>query len=452
MTQALTDAVAVEVSQPVASATRTKVIDLDQARGGGRHVAILGLGYVGLPTALAFHAAGSKVTGIDVSPERRERIERREVDLLASDHDRLQGALSSDRFVVTGNAAKLRDADVVVVCVPTPIDDYLMPDLTILKAACETVVNHAVPGQTLLLTSTTYVGCTRELIVTPLARRGFAVGTDIFVAFCPERIDPGNCSHVQEVIPRVVGGATSACAERAMAVLKRYVQQIHIVPSCEAAELTKLFENTFRAVNIVLANEIADVAGVFGLDIIDVLDAAATKPYGFMPFSPGPGVGGHCIPCDPHYLLWQLRSHRLQTPLIERAMTSIALRPRRVVERAREALSNMSLGLPGARILVLGVSYKANVADVRESPALQIVEELVQAGSDVSYSDPFIPDLRILRGEGSLRHVERPELQSWDLVILHTRHSCVDEAWLVDGPLVLDATYRAHHLNNRIAL
>jgi nucleotide sugar dehydrogenase len=240
-----------------------------------------------------------------------------------------------------------------MVCVPTPIDEHLLPDMTLLANACATVVEHAVPGQTLVLTSTTYVGCTHDLLVKPLAERGLIAGTDIFIAFSPERIDPGNVQHAQEDVPRVVGGATKQCTERASALLAEYADHLHRVSSAEAAEMTKLYENTFRAVNIALANEFADISGDLSLDILEVIDAAATKPYGFMPFYPGPGVGGHCIPCDPHYLLWQLRKSRRSAPVIESAMSAVALRPGRVLARAREVLAERGLPMFGAKVLIV---------------------------------------------------------------------------------------------------
>lgn len=262
---------------------------------------------------------------------------------------------------------------------PTPVDRHLVPDLGALSAACASVVEHAVPGQLLMLTSTTYVGTTRDLLVEPLTARGFVVGEDIFVAFSPERIDPGNARHTQDTTPRVVGGTGRETTDRAAAVLARTAPSVHVLPSPEAAEMTKLWENTFRAVNIALANEFAENCRTLGIDPIPVIEAAATKPYGFMPFYPGPGVGGHCIPCDPHYLLWQLRAERTASPVIEAAMTAIAGRPGMVVRRVRELLGERGLATVGARVLVVGIAYKPGVADLRESPALEIIEELAAA-------------------------------------------------------------------------
>jgi len=414
-------------------------------------IAILGLGYVGLPTALAFHTAGSRVLGLDISDRRIGVIRDERADLLPSDRERLGAALADDGFEMTSDMSRLKTAAAVIVCVPTPIDHFLMPDLTILKSACACVVEAATPGQVLILTSTTYVGTTRDLLIDPLTARGFTVGRDIFVAFSPERIDPGNDRHAHEDVPRVLGGLTPDCASRAAKVLKSYARNVHVVPSTDAAEMTKLVENTFRAVNIALANEFAEICQVMGMEVTDVIDAAATKPYGFMPFFPGPGVGGHCIPCDPHYLLWQLRKERLSTPVIEQAMTAIAARPNRVVARIRETLSDAGKGLRGARVLVVGVAYKPDVEDLRESPALEIMSGLVAQGATVAYSDPHFSTVALPDGT-TLIGVDDPTEFEADIVLVHTAHKTTDHSWLADHPLVLDATYRMNDIPSRVQL
>jgi UDP-N-acetyl-D-glucosamine dehydrogenase len=415
-------------------------------------VALVGLGYVGLPTALAFHAAGSSVLGVDVSTSRREHIARCQVDLLDSDHDRLRNALRDARvFTVTGDVSQLTRSRAVIIAVPTPVDEHLLPDLSILRTACAQVVENAVPGQVLILTSTTYVGSTSDLLVTPLLNRGFTVGEDIHVAFSPERIDPGNDRHRHEDVPRVIGGVTPACVEAASAALGAYARNLHAVSSPAAAEMTKLFENTFRAVNIALANEMAEVSRTLKLDAIEVIEAAATKPYGFMPFFPGPGVGGHCIPCDPHYLLWQLRSSRQVAPVIEQSMAAIAGRPSRVVDRVREVLSLNGRGMTGARVLVLGVAYKPDVEDVRESPALEIIARLREAGAQVSFFDELVPNVRLHDGS-VMSSVARPAEADIDIVVVHTLHSATDVSWLADTPLILDTSYRLRDYPQRFAL
>jgi UDP-N-acetyl-D-glucosamine dehydrogenase len=403
-------------------------------------VAVVGLGYVGLPTALALLAAGNEVIGLDVSERRLDSIRGGDVDLLPSDHTRLAAHGEDPRFTLTGDPAELGRASTVLICVPTPVDKHMVPDLAALAGACATVVAHAVPGQLLMLTSTTYVGTTRDLLVEPLTARGFTVGEDVFVAFSPERIDPGNSRHTQDTTPRVVGGSGEETTRRAVAVLSRTAPSVHVLPSPEAAEMTKLMENTFRAVNIALANEFAENCRVLGIDPIPVIEAAATKPYGFMPFYPGPGVGGHCIPCDPHYLLWQLRAERTSSPLIEAAMTAIATRPRQVVRRVRELLGERGLATAGARVLVVGVAYKPGVADLRESPALEIIDELLADGASVRFTDPLVRTANL--GGIVQESVASPESQRWDLVLVHTVHPGADLGWLSGLDNVLDATYR----------
>jgi nucleotide sugar dehydrogenase len=403
------------------------------------NVAIVGLGYVGLPTALAFAAAGAAVTGIDANPGRLAAIRRQHVDLAHADKASLDAALSDPEFVLTDDTAALSRADAVVICVPTPVDSHLNPDLRPLAGACSTVVDHARAGQTIILTSTTYVGTTRELLAAALADRGLVAGEDVFVAFSPERIDPGNTQFALQAVPRVVGGVTERCTEHARAVLSHTCADVHVVSSAETAEMTKLYENVFRAVNIALANEIADVASTFDIDPRELVEAASTKPYGFTPFHPGPGVGGHCIPCDPHYLRWQLRARRQESPLIDQAMDCIARRPRRVVGRVVEALAERGVAASQARVLVYGVTYKPRVRDTRESPALEIIEDLVARGATVSFYDPIVDSVEI--GDTLLDSVDAAD-GDWDLVLVHTVHSEDDAEWLARQPSVLDATYR----------
>ncbi len=412
-----------------------------QAQAFTFDVAIVGLGYVGLPTALAIGASGRRVLGLDVSEARLAVIRAQEADLLDSDRERLRKALDDTNFVISSDLSLLARASSVIVCVPTPVDPYLVPSLGILRAACASVVEYAVPGQLLMLTSTTYVGSTRDLLALPLADRGLIPGSDVFVAFSPERINPGDDAFSHEDVPRVVGGVTPACGDAAAALLKISTKLVHRVASADVAEMTKLVENTFRAVNIALANEFADICQALGMEVMDVIDAASTKPYGFMPFTPGPGVGGHCIPCDPHYLLWQLRKARLSTPIIEHAMAGIAARPHRVVERARRILSDRDHGISSARVLVVGVAYKPDVQDLRESPALEIIAALRAEDAEVAFYDPWCPTAPDGTG-GELSSLADPAEWGADLIILHTRHSNVDLTWLQSVPMVLDTTYR----------
>ena len=392
-------------------------------------VGILGLGYVGLPTALSLLNDNVGVIGVDISPSRLRAIQERRVDLIGLDHERLETFVDDPAFVLTDDVARLREAEAVFICVPTPVDGHLSPDLSALRSACETAVTQAVPDQTIILTSTSYVGCTREFLVEPLIARGFTPGRDIFVAFSPERIDPGNEVYTQESVPRVIGGATAGCTRRAAAIVKHVTRHVHEVSSPEAAELTKLYENTFRAVNIALANEMADVSASLGVDVHEVIDAASTKPYGFTPFSPGTGVGGHCIPCDPHYLLWQLRAAHTSAPLIQQAMQAIALRPGQIVNQTVARLSADEIGIRGARILVLGVAYKSGVSDVRESPAIRILTDLRELGAIIEYSDRLVPVVNLGNGE-IMRSTVDPGGRSYDAVIIHAVQPGTSLEWL----------------------
>lgn len=429
---------------PTLSAVSTAPAEFDA------DIAIVGLGYVGLPTALAFHAAGRRVLGIDVNARRLDAIATEQADLLDSDRVRLRAALADDRFAMESDIATLSTAACVIVCVPTPVDAHLVPDLSILRGACRSVVAHAVPGQLLMLTSTTYVGSTFDMLVAPLAERGLVAGRDVFVAYSPERIDPGNDRHAHEDVPRVVGGVSTECTERAVNALAGYARHLHRVSSPEAAEMCKLLENSFRAVNIAMANEFAEASRALHLDVMEVIDAAATKPYGFMPFTPGPGVGGHCIPCDPHYLLWQLKRQRHSAPLLQQAMECIASRPHRVVERAAEVLGQVGKSLNGARVHLVGVTYKPDVEDLRESPALEVATGLLEAGADLTYHDPYVPQLDL--EACSLTSSLEPVPDEIDLVVVHTMHTSTDAELLQRAPIVLDAAFRLELSPNVVRL
>jgi nucleotide sugar dehydrogenase len=402
-------------------------------------VAVVGLGYVGLPTAIALRNAGCRIVGIDISGARLNAIRRGEAELLGSEQRDLAEHLQGDGFVLTNRVKALDAADLVLICVPTPVDERLRPDPQILQDACAAVVRHARPGQTLVLTSTTYVGTTRELLVEPLAERGLRVGEDVFVAFAPERIDPGVSDHEQLKTPRVLGGSTPQCSERAAAVLRHTCKHLHHVSSPEAAELVKLYENTFRAVNIALAFELAEACGVHGLDPVEVTEGAASKPYGFLAHYPSAGVGGHCIAVDPYYLLHDLRERGRPATIAEEALRKVSGRPRHIAWRAHEALVQLGRPLPEARVLVVGASYKPGVADTREAPALEILARLRDEGAHVDYHDPLVPEVTIA-GE-PLRGVDAGG-EGYDLTILATLHPGHDYEWLARCPAVLDCTYR----------
>ena len=403
-------------------------------------VAVLGLGYVGLPTSIGLAEQGMRVIGVDVSERRLQDVSEGSVDLADPERERLRSAVELGGLTLTSDPGALQAADAVVICVPTPVDENFAPDLRFIRGACNTVVEQARRDQVIVLTSTTYVGTTRELLIQPLAERGLRAGREVFVAFSPERIDPGNRRFTQEDTPRVVGGATSECARSAAAIVGGVAARVHVVSSPEAAEMTKLYENTFRAVNIAFANEIAGASRSYGLDPVEITRAAATKPYGFMAFQPGPGVGGHCIPCDPHYLLEGLRERRGYAPVTERAMKSIAMRPTAVVCRALEVLAEQGVRAGEARVLVVGAAYKPGVRDVREAPAVRIMRELAHDGVAVSYHDPLVRSLEADENL-ALLSVPRPHPADYDLALLVTVHHGHDYAWLDDFDHVLDCTY-----------
>jgi nucleotide sugar dehydrogenase len=404
-------------------------------------VAVLGMGYVGLPTSLALREAGFPVLGVDISEARLEAIRTGAVDLLDRDRPRLADAMDSGLLGLTTDAAALADADAVIIAVPTPVDHDLQPDLRAVRSACAAAVENARAGQTLILTSTTYVGTTRDLLVQPLSERGFEVGADIHVAFAPERINPGDALWEQAAVPRVLGGVTPACTEAAARVLAPTASKLHRVSSVEAAELTKLQENTFRAVNLAFANEMAAAAGFYGVDPIEVVEAASTKPYGYLAHYPGPGVGGHCIPVDPYYLLAPLRAAGVATPLVESAMAGVAARPAHVASRAFEIAAERGIEARDARILLVGVAYKPGVEDHRESPALQIAAQLAERGAQVDYYDPLIPAVEV-RGAGTLESVAAPRAADYDLAVVAVVHPGHSYEFLADVEHLLDATYK----------
>src|SRR6202161_4600354 len=433
----------------------TEPADASTARAGAvaietQHAlfAVVGLGYVGLPTAIALRNAGCRIIGIDSSERRLAQIRDGEAELLDAEREQLAEHLDGDGFVLTDAGAALNAADLVLICVPTPVDEQREPDPRVLKQACASVVAHARPEQTIVLTSTTYVGCTRELLVAPLAERGLHVGENALVAFAPERVDPGGEAHSQVQTPRVLGGVSETCFRRAAAVLRHTCERLHRVSSPEAAEMVKLAENTFRAANIALACEIAEACHDYGLDPIEVTDGAATKPYGFMAHYPSAGVGGHCIGVDPHYLLHPLREAGRPAKVAEEGLRKLAGRPRHIVWRAHEMLVESGQSLAGARVLLVGASYKPGVADAREAPAREIVRRLLEEGAAVDFHDPLVPELQI---DGELLHGVDPDPrvdasgfgpEDYQLAIVVTIHPDHDYGRLERCDAVLDCTYR----------
>jgi UDP-N-acetyl-D-glucosamine dehydrogenase len=419
-------------------------------------VAVVGLGYVGLPTAIALRNAGARVIGLDSSSTRLTAIRSGQAELLSSEQEDLARHLEGEEFVLTGSPDAISMADLVLICVPTPVDDRRRPEPALVQGACASVVAHARPGQTLVLTSTTYVGSTREMLIEPLAERGLIAGEDIHVAFAPERIDPGVEGHEQLLTPRVIGAVSERCFRRAAALLRHTCRELHRVSSPEAAEMVKLQENTFRAVNIALAFEMGEACRTMGLDPIEVTEAAATKPYGFMAHYPSAGIGGHCIGVDPYYLIHPLREQGRPATLMEAAMSKVEGRPRHIVWRAHEELIAAGTRLADARVLVVGASYKPGVADSREAPAREIIERLLGEGANVEYHDPLVPEISV--GGQMLRTVDPDPRrdasgfgpEDYDLILVVTVHPGHDYGWLMRCERVLDCTYRTEAGRERL--
>ncbi|MFL5576497.1 MAG: nucleotide sugar dehydrogenase [Gemmatimonadaceae bacterium] len=406
-------------------------------------VGIVGLGYVGLPLAMEFAKSGFRVIGFDVS--------QRVVDRLAAGESHIQDVPAADvaRFVRSGafqattDEARLRECDAVSIAVPTPLGKTRDPDMSFVNAATETIARNAHPGLLVVLESTTYPGTTREVMQPRLEACNLTVGEDVFLAFSPERVDPGNPTWHTKNTPKVVGGITPACTEVAMKLYGSCIDRPVPVSSTEAAELVKLLENTFRSVNIGLVNEMAIVCDKLGVDVWEVIDAAATKPFGFMKFTPGPGIGGHCIPLDPHYLAWKMRTLNYKTRFIDLASEINSGMPDFVVEKVAHALNDERKAVNGSRVLVLGVAYKKDIDDMRESPALDVMRLLEERGATVVYHDPHVPSFRenghVTRGV----ELTDAELERADAVVIVTDHAAVDYQRVVDHAAVVVDTRNA---------
>jgi UDP-N-acetyl-D-glucosamine dehydrogenase len=394
----------------------------------------MGLGYVGLPLAVALAEEGHQVLGLDTDPGKVERICAGTSYIEDIPSDRLRAVL--DRITVSVHAQPLARCDAVLICVPTPLTANREPDLGPLRAAAEALSGVLQSGQLVVLESTTFPGTTREHLTPVLERSGLVAGRDFHLAFSPERVDPGRTDFTLRTTPKIVGGLTAACGERAVALYELVCDDVIRMSTPEAAEMAKLLENIFRSVNIALVNEMAILADRMGIDIWEVVDAAATKPYGFMRFDPGPGMGGHCLPVDPFYLAWRAREFDMATEFIELAGKINQQMPYHCVARIERALNLAAKPVRGSRIAIFGVSYKAGVGDVRESPALKIIAVLQGLGADVVYHDRHVPELH----EMGLRSVSADDaLEDVDLSVIVTAHPGVDHDVVVDrSPLSLD--------------
>ncbi len=398
-------------------------------------VGVIGLGYVGLPLVVAFAEAGEHVIAVDVDERRVAAVAAGESYIEDIPSERL--AAVTDSIQASTHFAPLARADAVLICVPTPLTRNREPDLGPLTAAGEALSHVLQRDQLVVLESTTYPGTTRERLVPILeAESGLRVGNGLNVAFSPERVDPGRTDYTLSNTPKVVGGVTQACTDRAVALYSRICDHVIPLSSPDAAEMTKLLENIFRSVNIALVNELAILSDRMGIDIWEVIDAAATKPYGFMRFEPGPGMGGHCLPVDPFYLTWRAREFHMSTEFIELAGKINQQMPDHCVERIELALNDAAKPIKGSRIALLGVSYKGGIGDIRESPALRIIQELTVRGARLAYHDPFVPELPAL----GLAHTElEATLEDADAAVLITAHPGIDhEAVVHQVPLFID--------------
>ena len=400
---------------------------------------MIGLGYVGLPLAVEFARAGFPVTGFDLDASKVDRINRSDSYIPDVSKDVLEGVVNGGRLSATVDFTKLTNIDSINICVPTPLRKTKDPDLSFVVAAVEEIAKYLRHGQLVILESTTYPGTVEEIVQPALEAKGLVAGRDFYLAFSPERVDPGNTQWITANIPKVVGGVGENSTAVASLLYEQIMNTVVPVSSTKVAEMVKLLENTFRAVNIGLVNELALMCRDLDVDVWEVIDAAATKPFGFMPFYPGPGLGGHCIPIDPFYLSWKARQSGFESRFIELAGHVNAAMPRFVIERVVEALNTKSLAVKGSRVHLFGVAYKANVGDIRESPALDILEFLIRRGAVVSYSDPYVATLE----EGGLDLVSVSEGQALDngvdCAIITTAHRCFDyESIVKRAPVVID--------------
>ena len=388
-------------------------------------VGVIGMGYVGLPLAVEIANAGIQVVGIDLDRSKVERINAGTSYIPDVPPEAVEKHVKAKRLRAVADFQIIRELDAIIICVPTPLGKTKDPDLSMVVSAVDRIAENQRPGQLVVLESTTYPGTTEELILPKLEERGLKVGKDFFLAFSPERVDPGNPSFHTFNTPKVIGGVTPQCLEVASRLYTNFIQRIVPVSSSQAAEMVKLLENTFRSVNIGLVNEMALMCDRLKVDVWEVIDAAATKPFGFMPFQPGPGLGGHCIPIDPLYLSWKLKTLNYRARFIELASEINADMPHYVVNKVNDALNEFSKSVKNSRVLILGVSYKKDIDDLRESPALDIIQLLRQRGAKVMYHDPYVPEV-----EFEHTHLKSVPLEQGlteaDCVVIVTNHSNID--------------------------
>src|SRR5687767_9654589 len=419
---------------------------IDSIKNKRARVGVIGLGYVGLPLVTEFARGGFNGTGFEVDAEKAAKINGGESYIGDVESSQVKELIDNGKLHATTDFDELKDCDAVIICVPTPLRKTKEPDVSYILAAAEEIQKRLRRGQLIILESTTYPGTTDEVLLPMLEATGLKLDEDFLLAFSPERVDPGNPEFKTHNIPKVVGGVTDDSTETAAMLYGQIVRDVHAVSSARVAEAAKLLENTFRAVNIGMANEMARLCYALGIDTWEVIRAAATKPFGFMPFYPGPGIGGHCIPLDPHYLSWKARQHGFDSRFISLAEEVNSRMPEHVVQLIADGLNDESKAMKGSRILLLGVAYKKDIDDVRESPALSIIDRLRAKGAEVRYHDPFVGDVHFddAHTEGGGEPLESvpltdEELIETDCVVIVTDHSGIDYARVIElAPLVVD--------------
>src|SRR3972149_1408899 len=403
-------------------------------------IGIVGLGYVGLPLVLRFCEEGFNVLGFDIDREKADKLNRGESYIKHISSEKVRQFVDRRLFEATVDMQRLKEADAIIICVPTPLTDKREPDMQYVEATAREVARHLRPGQLISLESTTYPGTTEELLLPLLTEKGLKVGRDFFLVFSPEREDPGRKDFTTKTTPKIVGGITEKCLLAGEALYSKIVDKVVKVSSPKAAEMTKLLENIYRSVNIALVNELKMLCDRMGIDVWEVIEAAKTKPFGFEAFYPGPGLGGHCIPVDPFYLTWKAREYDFSTRFIELAGEINTNMPYYVVSKVMEALNSKGKSLKGSKVLVLGVAYKKDIDDMRESPSLELIRILKEKGAVVDYNDPYVSVLPKLRGHDlNMKSVELKEISGYDCILIATNHSSYNYKWIVDNSqLVVD--------------
>ncbi len=398
----------------------------EKLKDGSARLAVIGLGYVGLPLAVEYASSGFEVAGIDLDTKKVERLTQGESYVGDVKSDTVAQLISKGRFRATTDFSVLQSCDSVNICVPTPLSKTRDPDISYINAAVEKIVENLHPGMLIILESTTYPGTTEEVILPRLESTGLKVGEDFFLAFSPERVDPGNARFSTKNIPKIVGGITPACTETAVALYRASLSQVVPVSSARVAETVKLLENTFRSVNIGLVNEMAQMCSKMDINVWEVIDAAATKPFGFMPFYPGPGLGGHCIPIDPFYLSWKARAHGFEARFIELAGVINSSMPGFVLQLVAKALNDKGKAIRGSKILIVGIAYKAGIDDTRESPALDVVQQITEMGAETWWYDPHVETLPLPLDAQRLVEIGEEDLADFDCAVITTAHADVD--------------------------